>query len=661
VGQIVWAECLGRNGWDNPLAIPGNMGIEALNVSLKDNTLGEKRPGSATVTLTGDAFTGTNHLAKFVAGQDESAAQLIIVSADATPKILRVTAANAAVNLTLADNIASRPQDVVTAVLNGKLFIAYDSTINRLHVYDPDESTSVVRRVGLATPAAPVVADQGAGTYPAVQRWYRVSYRVKSGSNILRESEMSPVTAFTPNATSASARITKPATISENETHWVVYASADSEDGPFYEIAETVVGTTTFDDSIDVTTYDDGTYPLAPLLDSHHPFPSVKYILSDGVRLFGFGVWETAAGDSLAPVSGRLYFTPARGASDADDDDERVQSTAEQDDFLDLNISGGTADRGLAGPLNGRIFAFQSRGIYMIVPTQSAVSPVKRIVISETLGAVSHHSLVVAEDEQGAPALYFLDPKRGPTRIGLGADIQWVGKDVKDVWETNNLSASTVVAHGHYDPAKKQVKWWIATGASNEPDTMIVYHVALGRAEAVSSDVRAGWAKWTGSLAAARTAVLFPSTLAATRPLTECSYAGNASTALFRQDGTSNQDFGTNYQGYVESKAHTGDVRGRLWALKDAYVSARVQSSTTIGHTVVKNFGDESNPTQTVSLAAPNAGSETRVRPRVVDLPLSHLMSASVRLGDTAAANTTWQLDRYDAITEIHVGAMGNE
>jgi hypothetical protein len=387
----------------------------------------------------------------------------------------------------------------------------------------------------------------------------------------------------------------------------------------------------------------------------------VKYILSDGVRLFGLGVWESAAGDSLAPVSGRLYFTPARGASDADHDDERVQSTADQDDFLDLNISGGTADRGLAGPINGRIFAFQSRGIYMIVPTQSAVSPVKRIVISETYGAVSHHSLVVGEDEAGAPALYFLDPQAGPMRIGLGADLQWVGKDIKDIWETVNLSASTVVAHGVYDVVKKQIKWWVATGASNEPDTMIVYHVALGRTEAGSGDVRGGWAKWTGSLAAARTSVMFASTLAATRPLLNVPYAGNATTALFRQDGTSNQDFGTNYQAYIESKAFQFDTRARLSRLNEAYVSARVQAGTTIGHTVIKNFGDEANISETVSLAAPNGGSETRVRPRVVGLDLTALQSASIRLGDTAAADTTWLLDRYDALYEVLAGARGNE
>lgn len=653
--SLYWREMSGRNGWDTPVAIPLHQGIEALNVDLKPNILGSKRLGSATVTLAGDSFTGTNHLSKFVAAQDETAAQLMIVSADATPEISRVTSSNTNVTLTLTDNIASRPQDVSAVTLNGKWFIAYDSAVNRLHVYSPSESTTTVRRTGLATPAAPSVADQGAGTYAATIRYYAIKFRVKSGSTVLRESEYSAATSFTPNATSASARVTKPATISEGETHWVVFGSAESDAGPFYELSEIIVATTTYDDSAAPDTYDDGTNPIGATIGSHFPFPSVKYLATDGVRLFGFGVWETSAGDSLTPVPGRLYFTPPLNARRTDeatttdgDNEERIQRTADLDDFIDLNTAGGSPDRGIAGPVNGRMFCFQSRGIYMIVPTQSVTSPVRKINISEKLGAVSHLSLVTAEDESGAPALYFLDPKTGPNRLGLGADVQWLGKDVKDIWESVNLSATTVVAHGHYDSAKKQVKWWIATGSSNVPDTMIVFHVALGRSEAVTGDVRGGWAKWTGPLATARHACMFPSTLAATRPLTEVSYGGDASTNLFRQDGTVNQDYGSvSYQAYVEWKAHDLDT-GKRKRLQHAFLNAKTQSGTTITHTLVPNFGDQSSITESVSLAAVTA-SETRVRKRIF-VDVSNLMAFSIRLGDSAAANNTWLLDRYEAM-----------
>jgi hypothetical protein len=51
------------------------------------------------------------------------------------------------------------------------------------------------------------------------------------------------------------------------------------------------LATTTFDDTRNPTT----DYPLlafAPLEGANTPFPSVKYLGSDGRHLFGFGVWE---------------------------------------------------------------------------------------------------------------------------------------------------------------------------------------------------------------------------------------------------------------------------------------------------------------------------------------------------------------------------------
>ena len=42
---------------------------------------------------------------------------------------------------------------------NGKLFLCYDSDVNRLHVAE----SGVVRRVGLIVATAPTAAQQGAG------------------------------------------------------------------------------------------------------------------------------------------------------------------------------------------------------------------------------------------------------------------------------------------------------------------------------------------------------------------------------------------------------------------------------------------------------------------------------------------------------------------
>ena len=519
---LSWRACEGRNTWDHPIAVPDDMGTEALNVSLNAGQLGIKRPGSAVVTISGDTFSGIRYLGKFLATGDDSTAQLMIVSADATTKVLRVTSAATAVNLTLAHAFSSTAI-ITSATLNGKWFLAYQNGTNRLQVYDPGTSTSLIRSVGLALPAAATCANTGGGgTIAHVQRWYQVQWRVKSGSTILRQSNLGPSVAFTPGGAADAVRVTRPTAPSEGETHWALFASSDSTDGPFYEIAETAIATTTYDDSNVNAIYN--TFPPGPLVGESFPFPSVKSVVSDGTRLLGLGVWETSAGDSVAPIAGRVYFTPPLGTSDRGDD-ERCQNTVNQSDWIDLAINASAVDVGLAGPINNNIFAFQSRGIYMLSPTGSAETPYRRVVISKQHGAVSAQSLVTAEDEAGAPCLYFLDPQDGPRRIQLGAGVQWLGKDVKDLWDTVNLAA-TKPAFGVYDAVNKQVKWWIATNGADYPNAMIVFHVALGRVE--SYDLRRGWAQWQGPLTMAAHACMFPATLAASRPYLNVPYVGQS-------------------------------------------------------------------------------------------------------------------------------------
>ncbi len=54
---------------------------------------------------------------------------------------------------------------------------------------------------------------------------------------------------------------------------------------------------------------------------------------------------------------------------------------------------------------------------------------------------------------------------------------------------------------------------------------MIVFHVAIGRVE--TYDLRRGWSQWQGALPYAQHAVMFPATLAATRPYLNVPYVGN--------------------------------------------------------------------------------------------------------------------------------------
>ena len=646
---VSWRSNDGRTDWDNVLDVSESMTVESVNIALRRGTLGDRRPGSAFVTTTGDSYSGVAALAKFVAAQDESAAQLFLVSRDGTTKVVRITAAATAVNLTLTDAFSGKPTETTFVALNGKLFIGYQSGGTLLHVYDPVVSTTTVRRVGLIPPVAATVANTGAGAYPAVLRYYRIQYRVKSGSTVTLQSELGPSVSFTPSGAGTAARVSLTASTTEIATHWAVYGSTDNV--LYYHLADTILATTTYDDSALTSTYN--TNEAAPLEGAYlRPF-AAKFLASDGVRLFMFGAWASGSTGSITAQPGTVYWTPPLGATGIGDD-ERIQETVDQEDNLSLSVNAGGVDRGIAGPFYNDIYAFQSKGIYKLVSTGQSTAPFRRVVVSKDYGSVSHWSQVMGEDEQGNDALYFLDPNDGPRRIVIGSGIQWLGKDVNTLWQRVNLAATISVAHGVYDRRAKRILWWLAVDSENEPmTTMIIYDVTSGRSEGRENSVRRGWATWNGSLAAAQCSLMFAKTLAASRPSVECPYIGNA-TNFARQDGTSNKDATTSstttaYQAYVVSKAFDWGLLTRRKRLIQAFVTAEPRANTTLQHTLTKDFGLNTFVDQ-VSIAPERT--ETLTRKIVQGLDQSDAITDQITIGDAAAVDTTWSLDRWDGVVE---------
>ena len=504
---LAWQTFRGRNGWEHPAAVPDDMGTEALNVVFVDGGLAERRPGAQLIPVTGDAFTGIAAAEKNVPPSGLADANLLIVSNDVPPKILAFDTAFVGTSLTLKDAITGSPADVTSCQLNGKQFLAYQSGHNRLHVWDPLNGPTVVRRTGLPPAGAPSVADHGSGTYAATLRYYRVSWQVIAGGVTLRQGELGPDTAFTPSGSGLSARVTKPTASGEGETHWTVWGSLDNE--TYYFLTQLAVATTVYDDTAAPSTYSLGA--ASPIEGSFLDFPSVKFLLSDGTRMYGLGVFETTDvdGTSLAPVPGRLYYTPVLGST-GDGDDERIESTVDTEGWIDLTPGGaGAEDRGLGGPINGEIFAFQSKGIFRLIPTGQAQVPLARVHVSPHVGALSHKSIVLAEDETGAPAIYFLNPEDGPRRIGAGGAMQWLGRDVNDLWQRVNQDAATVKAWGLFDGANKRVLWFISVDGSDTPTLIFMFDVTKGESQGFI--VRKGWAQWTGNAATWEAGVMFPS------------------------------------------------------------------------------------------------------------------------------------------------------
>jgi hypothetical protein len=352
----------------------------------------------------------------------------------------------------------------------------------------------------------------------------------------------------------------------------------------------------------------------------------------------------------VTPVAGRVYFTPVLGSTNlATGDDERFQYTINQSDWVNLNISGGGVDRGLSGPVNNIIYAFQSAGIYALIATSSATIPYRRFVLTRVHGSISQQSQVIAEDASGAAALYFLSPVDGPRRITLGSMIQWLGKDLADIWPTVNQA---VTPHGIYDQANKQVIWWLATGSNTVPNLIAVLNVTLASFDGIST--RGGWTLWTGPLAAATCSVGFASTLASSRPVLQVPYRGDATT-LARQDGSSNNDFGAvPYQAYMRSKTFNMTSMLRKQRVFESFLTALASPATSIRLTLTKDWGTEA-PTADVSIAP--LASETYVRRRCDETNLGDATTIDLTLGDAAAATSSFTLVRWDSSLEIDADA----
>lgn len=468
---MVFTGIRGRDGGTvSPLEIPEGLAQEVVNIDLDGTGLGRKRRGHAQVTTTNNFPAGTQtSLLLHIPGADASAAEIWgLASNVSTIARMPVSTGTWSSALTVKDAITSSVANAQGVSFNGKFYLAYDSAADRLHVWDG----STVRRVGLAAPAAPTVANTGAGAYAATQRWYQQSYRIKSGSTVIAESERSASVAFTPSGAGTAARVTKAASTSESETHWVLWGSETSTSGPFYEIAETAVGTTTYDDSAAPSTYDNGT--AAQTAGTFTVPTSARYILNDGGnRLLLAGAYETGG------YTSRVWYTPVLGSL-ARGDDERIPTN----NYLDLEENDGGAITGLAGPLNGQPIVFKERQIWRLVPTGDTTAPYQPRVISKAIGCINARSIAMGEDEAGQPALYFAS-QTGVYRLGANG-LQDLSHNIADLWQNRD----TTTAFGGWYGLRRQ--YWLCLRNAASTTVRMRFHAQLGRPDGAGR-VIGGW------------------------------------------------------------------------------------------------------------------------------------------------------------------------
>lgn len=635
----------GRNDTDPPLALRSDQAVEMLNVHFKDTPFAAKRGGAAAVTDTGGtAFSGGIAVVlRHVPGGDETAAEFWGIDDAATPIVKRMTGGTSFANVTVDDAITTS-KFVVGATLNSKLFLAYDSSGDRLHVYDPNLASPRVRRVGFATPAAPTVANYGAGTYAATLRYYRVRWLQLSGSTVIRRSEPGASVSFTPNGTSEGARITQPTPPGEGETHWELENSTDDKSWTVFSghlggIDATAIGTTTIDQTAATSGF--ANWRVSDPAGMHSRFPSVKYLLSDGNRLLGAGAWEASGADSGGKNS-RVWFTPVLGSADRGDD-ERVPNMTNQKNWVDLNENDGGFITGLGGPLAGVPFAFKYRQVWKLVPTGSVGTPYLPRKLRDDIGCINHKSIAIGEDEAGRPALYWMSHK-GPYRATIDQGIQYLGRDNEVMWRSVNLGASGTSTLSVYYPDLHQWWVWIATGSENNPDVKMVFDVHLGVPDG-RNQVRGGWVKHDGPSAVARTACLMSNTLGATMSRDLKPYIGRASgTAIWKLDTSDLDDAGTDFQAYVKPRPiQTLGELGVKIKVEESYLLAKTLTGVTLTLTVDRDFGAETR-TFTATLTA-EEGSQTRVFKKFEGSGLGEGKVVHVQVGDGSAQEGAWSID----------------
>jgi len=628
----VFDSIIGRDGTNTShLQIPLNKAREMENVDLYRSTFARKRNGATDILdeTTGEAWTGQlSFVGRQVAGADETAAVLWGIDNAATPKAQRLVSGGVAWSsaLTFKDNISTRPQDVVAVNFNGKYYLAFDSSVDRLHVWDG----STIRRTGIAAPGAgPTVANTGAGAYAAVERHYLVTFVEKSGSVVLRSSDISASQSFTPSGAGTHARITQPTPPGEGETHWEIYISDDGL--LFFYLTAVAIGTTTYDDN-SVPSSHSANDPV-PVAGEWTVIPSGRFLLVDDDRLLIAGNWEDAA------YSSRVWWTPRQGSSSRGDD-ERIVDSVDQENWITLDNRDGGYITGMGGPIQGTPVVFKYRQIWKLRPTGSLTAPYQPLAISKTVGCIRHQSIVMAVDENGDPALYWLSYD-GPYRMGVSG-VQYLGMDVRDLWETVNLGATDVTCHAVYHADKHQVWFFVATGTSNTPDRILVFDTEKGEPDE-DDNVRGGWTTFTGEIADARCSTMFSEPLSAVTTVLK-PYTGHVGAVEIWRNDVSSTDNGTEYAASVTlPEQHLAGLTEKC-AVDQCIVLGNGGPHTFLVN-LWRDYGVEkrtANVTMEVETAA-----QTRTQKAFEAAFHADAKSIGSQIGDVCPTGLLWELDAF--------------
>lgn len=650
----------GLNDNDPPTSLQADVCTVAENIEFYNSTLGERRAGCTAINLpasiTGDAnIQAITWMGTHFPTNSLGAIELWVLGQSLT-----------GANSVLTHNVMGAwttivPDDTITVTytsgygpgvrgnsLHGKFYMAYKSAVDQLHVWDG----TTLRKVGLAAPAAaPTAADGGGAGAIATKRYYRVRYIVMSGSTVLRRGEPSAVLGFTPDGAHANITVTRPALISQGETHWEIEASTDNAN--FYQVSRIAVGSTTYADTVVFATGYASTGTLSELLTAYTLIPSGKYMTTDADRLIIGGSWETPAYGS------RIWWTPVLGATGVGND-ERLDMTVNP--FIDLDGFEGGDLTGLSRSINGYLYAFKFGAIYKIIRKGQLTNAYEAIPVTKARGAFPN-SVVEAVDQSGNPALYFLDPQVGPMRIGIYG-LEWLGRDIRTLWQRVNQNA-TVPAHGVFYQQKNQVHFWVALDGADHPNGKIVVHT-----DAIASDANGARRGWVTVPVGNRIADAYCSNMFSDnvdsldiRGFSQAPFIGKAkwivngvqiTNVVQRCDVGTTDAFSTgDTAAYYYAKVQTRPFSPLSLLNKTGLLSGTliVASSSSPANDVhvqaIKDYGVE---TKTIGVDLFSTGNETSLVKKIDNLNFAELTTVQLAFGDldhTINPATNWQLQLF--------------
>ena len=661
---IVWDRCHGAIETLSPWLIPDAYGAIAYNVDLGTDGVMRPRPGYTALTGPESPLPVPDVVYNMFTERTSGVEALWIFGEQGGTlqawRLLSGTWTSWTLIDTPATNSTPSPQ-VVACAYNGKVFVAYNSSSNRLHLYDTEHGDTVYRRVGVSQASAPSVANTGSGSYAAVIRYYKVQFGILSGTSIIASGELSSATSFTPSGSGTAARVTKPTNV-DSATHWRVFVSSDGL--TYYELDDWIaVGTTTKDDSYTVDLYP--TNPdVAPEAGLFVPPPSAKFLATNGERLFMAGAYESSAASTETAISHRrIWFTRPLGATDRGDDESITQTSTAAGlpgsrYWIDLDAQDSSRITGLVSTLDGSIYAGTATGLWRLYDTGQVDKPIRAERVVEGVGPTTQLLMTVAETVDGS-WVYF-GGTDGPYRYSPRAGVQYLGSDWVLRTATGDSENRFAMFCCQWDPLTRRV-YWIYSTEDTFNGKMRTFDPAL---VSLRDGVwRGGWT--TEQFVGSGTVNLYCATIYGGRIYLGGQNGVSPTGVLLYRDPTSALDLGAN--------AVTASVLSKTW-IPDEWRNVRTEDpyvyrkrAQEVAMTMTRNRGGaEENPaaTSTIAAATPSAPLDaTHERTRAENLVVADAYCFNLRLtmGSPSTSSISSTAPWDDGVARVVIPVFSQE